>query len=74
MDNFGMNVVFKHRYFGVVTLNNVTEVHWGYPLLGGVARNRVAFESDLHGTGATYEIADILEMEVFAAGDLAPTF
>jgi len=39
-------------------LHNVTEIHFGY------RDGMVAFESDIHGTGITYRVADIDQFEV----------
>lgn len=41
--------------------HNVTEVHYKYP--EGDA-NRMAVESDIHGTGSTFPLAEIAEFEV----------
>ena len=55
------------------TYNNVTQVHFGYEgAIGG--RNKVAFESDIHGTGCTEIITDILEMEVTPATKIEEHF
>jgi len=66
---FGMNVKIKFHEGGTfgkanTTLYNVTEVHYNYPSLDN---NRVAFESDVHGTGCTYDCTDIHEFEVTPA-------
>jgi len=37
-------------------LRNVTEVHYNYPL--SILGERIAFESDIHYTGATYPISN----------------
>lgn len=63
--NFGFNVEIKlGGAFGdnekPVILNNVTEIHYHYP--SPVAPS-VAFESDIHGTGQTYRIDDVVEFE-----------
>lgn len=60
--NFGMNVIITHKQFGTITLDNVTEIHYIYNHIGTEAP-RIAFESDIHGTGNTYEVADLLEFE-----------
>jgi hypothetical protein len=61
------------------TFNNVTEVHYAYPRMGGDPRKRVAFESDVHGTGATYavdggDILEVIEFEVRTATTKAEEF
>lgn len=41
-------------------LRNVTEIHYRYPTLVGESV-RVAFESDIHKTGATYDLAGLAQ-------------
>lgn len=41
------------------TLENITEVHYNYDRNG-----RIAFGSDVDGTGYTYALADIAEFEM----------
>jgi len=41
-------------------LRNVTEIHYLYPSADG---KKIAFESDIHGTGVTHYIEDIAEFE-----------
>jgi len=63
---FGQKVWMKFRAsspFGECeqTLRNVTEIHYNYHVgLMGVC---IAFESDILGTGCTYEMAYIKEFE-----------
>lgn len=45
--------------------HNVSEVHWLYLAPGG--EQRVAIESDAHGTGGTYALDDLLYVMVDAA-------
>ena len=47
------------------TLRNVTEIHMGY------RPGRIAFESDIHGTGHTYNVADIAEYEALPETNVA---
>jgi len=49
-------------------LHNVTEIHMGY------RPGRIAFESDIHGTGCTYDTSQIVEMEVRPATHKAKAF
>ena len=44
-------------------LHNITEIHYQYPKSYAAAPDRVAFESDIDGTGSTYDLADIKEFE-----------
>ena len=50
---------------------NVTEVHWNYPTPMG---ERVAFESDIHGTGITWACDWIAEFEVVPEIEIADKF
>ena len=67
MENFGMkinvklNPLLKFKSKKIV-YRNVTEIHYKYPSLTG-ERKSVAFESDIHGTGCTWQLADIDEFE-----------
>jgi len=56
------NVVFE-------TLRNVGEIHYGYG-----RTDRVAFESNIHGTGITYEMAHIVEFEAMPEIEQADRF
>jgi len=51
---------FPHSPFGNigVVLHNATEIHYGFADL-----NRIAFESDIHDTGSTYDVIWIKEFE-----------
>ena len=67
MKSYGFNVRIKFKRNspqGEIeeTRNNVTEIHYGYNDLLGEC-TRVAFESDVHGTGGTIEIKHIKEFE-----------
>ena len=42
--------------------HNCTEVHHLYPTFGNTGHKRIAFESDIHGTGFTYDIDDLEEV------------
>ena len=63
---------------------NVTEVHWNYrpassmPLGSHIpslsSTPRVAFESDIHGTGATWQCDWVAELEVVPETELAEAF
>jgi len=77
-DNLGMRVRVRFRddsiHNGAIeTFRNVTEVHYLYPLVLRGER-RVAFESDVHGTGSTYAVADIAEIEIFPDTERARAF
>jgi len=45
-------------------LHNVTEFHYMYNRHMGNIRDRMAFESDIHGTGITVEINEVKEIEI----------
>lgn len=51
--------------------HNVTLVHYKYPSALG---QKVAFESDIHGTGATFPIDKIAEMEIMPEESIAICF
>lgn len=51
------NVVMRHGIFGNVDLDGITEIHMGY------SDGKIAFESDIHSTGNTYDTKNILEFE-----------
>lgn len=57
-------------------LNNVTEIHYNYERVPGSGHytNRIAFESDIHGTGVTYDREEIYEFEVTPAKEIASSF
>lgn len=67
---FGMKVRVKFsktgRFGSLVEawqeFRNVTEVHYGY--LSPVSPTRIAFESDIHETGCTYDISDLAEIGI----------
>lgn len=81
-DNFGFNVRIKFQQNSIywswthqeTTLHNVTEIHFNYDNGGHKYTNRVAFESNIHGTGNTYDISDILEFESILATELHKEF
>lgn len=78
----------KNSIFGpqVQTLHNVTEIHYNF-YDGNTGPNgtipskhevnfesRIAFESDVHGTGVGYQISDIAEFETFPETTKARSF
>lgn len=76
MDNYGIKVdiVFSEHWRDLggserETLRNVTEVHYRH---GG--QDKVAFESDFHGTGMNYYLADIVEFETRPETEIADEF
>lgn len=79
---YGMKVKVKLNAQGRpedTVLRNVTEVHYNYKYPGGVLPNRVAFESDIHGTGITYSLSGdgvirIVEFEVTPETEMAEAF
>jgi len=74
MDNFGMRAKILHARFGIVECRNVTEVHHLYPHVFMNRAERVAFESNIHGTGVVYDVSDIIEMEITPETELADEF
>ena len=53
---------------------NVTEVHWNYPRVAPSFSRHVAIESDVHGTGITWDIDCVAELEVVPETELAEAF
>lgn len=52
----------------IMNINNLTEVHSLYhPTHCGKAPCRIAFESDIHGTGFTYDMNDIKVVHIVHA-------
>lgn len=86
MNNFGLcvKVRFAPDTFGLIKpvydgkwhmlLRNVTEIHLGYNADRAGHVQRVAFESDLHGTGVTYEVSDIAEFVTVPETELQEAF
>jgi hypothetical protein len=50
---------------------NVTEVHYGYK---SYSKTRIAFESDIHQTGCTWDFNQIEEFEVTPETEKAESF
>ena len=71
-NGLGMRVTIRYSDSGNTgTLNNVTEVHYGYE---SWREGNIAFESDIHGTGITYNISDIAEFECVPATEIEDEF
>ena len=75
--NFGMRVDItfkKDSPFKEITedYRNVTEIHYCYP--SHMEKKRVAFESDIHGTGVTQPISYIKEFETILETEKAKRF
>jgi hypothetical protein len=72
--NLGMDVRIRFALKGLygqteTVLHNVTEIHYCYPSV--LHEFRIAFESDVHGTGYTYKLSDIAEFEAKVATERA---
>jgi hypothetical protein len=84
MEGFGLKVHIKFSKSGLFkgreqVSRNVTEIHYNYqhsPAYNGLTHKelRVAFESDIHGTGVTYALSDIEEFEATVETEKATTF
>lgn len=61
MENLGNKFTVVKKDGTCVVLRNVTEVHFNYTDGWNWHSNRVSFESDIHSTGITYPINDIVE-------------
>ncbi len=85
--NLGMNVTLTMAppYTRLTVLHNVTEIHYlnrtNIELYAGrvnpnsdLLQPRIAFESDVHGTGITYALKDVLEFEAKVATEKADIF
>jgi len=72
--NYGnkVTIIFTKdsNYKENITLRNVTEIHYNY----SSHENRVAFESDIHYAGATYNVKHIKEFETRLETSKAKTF
>ena len=74
MENFGMQVKISFGVWAIPTvLRNVTEIHYNYPSFFP-ADARIAFESDIHSTGCTYNLSDIEEFETSLETEIAEEF
>ena len=60
LPELSFTVNLKHKKLGAVVIENVTEIHFCYPSTLG---KRIAFESDVEGTGCTYSVEDVIEFE-----------
>lgn len=73
--NYGMKVLIKfadeYQYPDSV-LRNVTEIHYRYNSVSNV--DKIAFESDIHGTGITYAVSDIREFSTSLESSIANEF
>ena len=59
-NNLGCKVVVTFKNQEVAHLHNVTEIHYNYLSPLG---HKIAFESDIHGTGINYYIRNISEFQ-----------
>ena len=74
--NNGMRVVISYKEregdWEIEILNNVTEIHYNYTsVLSGL---QIAFESDIHETGCTKNVADIDNFEAIIQNEKADEF
>lgn len=53
-------IKLKHKKLGEILIENITEIHYCYQSFLG---KRIAFESDIEGTGYTYAVSDVIEFE-----------
>jgi hypothetical protein len=88
--NYGMKVTIKFSKTGIYGMNghthdvlrNVTEIHYNFnhmfaknaPKTSTLNEVRIAFESEVHGTGNTYAITDILEFTTSLETERAGAF
>lgn len=57
----GVRVLYTHKMFGHVTLENVTEIHFNYTTIFSDKR-RVALESDIRHSGETLSLQDVVAL------------
>jgi len=74
--NNGMRVVISYKEregdWEIEILNNVTEIHYNYTsVLSGL---QIAFESDIHETGCTKNVADIDNFEAIIQNEKVVCF
>lgn len=70
---FGFKVEAKFTNGNKEVFNNCTEVHWLYES-NIHSLKRVAFESKIHGTGATYNIQNFVSIKIIDADKLEEDF
>lgn len=58
--NYGNKVILR-MIKNTAILRNVTEIHWNYSR--HPAEQMVAFESDIHKTGLTLHMSNVIEFE-----------
>ena len=64
--NFGNKVRLVRNINGNVfeeIIRNVTEIHYNYKTVE--KEPRVAIESDIHSTGFTFKVSELVELETF---------
>lgn len=79
MPQFGVKVTMRFNGTGTFAslkdhtqvLRNITEIHYGYK--SSLKRKGIAFESNIHETGCTYDIVDIEEFETESETEISPT-
>lgn len=74
----GFDVKIKYKkdsFWGAIesVVHNITEIHYHYRSLSG-KNDRIAFESDIHGTGVSIKSDYIEEFEVVPATKIADNF
>lgn len=58
-----------------IVYRNVTEIHYNYSRSALIGDSpKIAFESDIHGTGGTWMIDDILEFETIPEEEVAEEY
>lgn len=64
-DSKGLTARVEFIDGAIETFNNLTEIHWLYPSV--INDKRVAFESNIHGTGFTYDVHRIKAIDIDTA-------
>ena len=63
--NYGFKFRIKHQHWKKhIILRNVTEIHYSYEGISKkMGMESIAFESNIHSTGCTYLVKDIMGFE-----------
>lgn len=69
---FGVNVTVIFAGGNVRTIQNCTEVHYLFPNKWG--EKACAFESDIHSTGRTVQLHDVLVISITTADEIHDSF
>jgi len=65
MENLGCKVKLIHSRYGFLMIRNVTEIHFNHHHVKErfLKKISLAIESDIHATGGTYDMDEVMEFE-----------